>query len=34
MDLGREVLARLQLQSTPAALEEPEQQSAVASLGR
>jgi chromosome partitioning protein len=34
MDLGREVLARLQLQPTPSALEEPEQQSAVASLGR
>jgi chromosome partitioning protein len=34
MDLGREVLARLQLQPTPAVLEEPEQQSAVASLGR
>ena len=34
MDLGREVLARLQLQPTPTALEEPEQQLAVAPLGR
>lgn len=34
MDLGREVLARLQLQPTPSALEEPEQPSAVAPLGR
>jgi cellulose biosynthesis protein BcsQ len=34
MDLGREVLARLQLQPTPSALEEPEPQPAVALLDR
>jgi chromosome partitioning protein len=34
MDLGREVLARLQLQPTLSALEEPEPQPAIASLGR
>jgi cellulose biosynthesis protein BcsQ len=34
MDLGREVLARLQLQPTPSVLEEPEQQLDVAPLGR
>src|SRR4029434_7135322 len=34
MDLGREVLTRLQLQPTHSVLEEPEQQPAVAPLGR
>jgi hypothetical protein len=33
MDLGREVLTRLQLQPTHSVLEEPEQQPAVAPLG-